>query len=897
LLIRVNFWRIINIFTSFVLKVQEKVRTFVGDISNLFSTKLKADMKKKILFIATLVGMAMFTNCQRFDFDEARQEAVRHNAEQIFGEIDPNQTWSSSVSGTVTITADASLKDIARVQILTESPFMNPNARVVAEAKVQKGQTVTLDYDVLNSYNRLIAACVDSKGRYHIKGFDIGETNVSFKSGTTRAARRAASNLPDFSNVVLSNENTTASFNALRELNSYNDWKNSNWKLDRLYAPADVSDAGNSWTIGNQTIYADAIPLTEEEQTKLQDTFNEFLTRDDKNGVKGRKNNLEIIRNSNVVTLYNNELTTTGEPITLRPVQMASTEAYWCDIYYYYYNPSDVASSGLSEADYIKTLPKFKAIDLDFERAAFSSITGIAVNQRDQTFLRLHQYLLPYYGDISDFQPTTKLVTDLGFTTNGNVYRIQNKVGDFYMTYTEKADQNLKSLYEDGSTNADNQLWQLYTKDDLTMLYNVGAKQFLFLPSAKGTYPAFSTTEASIDNYCFKTCDQEKNARSVDGEEYSYIWEKNLNRRLKKASNTRIGADEKTTMDDSRRWIFHVVTTTSSKDATLDNMPQTTYPDASAIIPAGYKIGFMIRKSENSNIGGQKNGCLYGYGELNKQINKYGQFKTAVSDYGMLENDPRIAMFEANGKTYLTFEEGADAQFSDVIVEMGGYDTDAYDSDPDGNNEGGQGVATSMLYSENEITGATYMLLFEDRATSADYDMNDVVLRCIRQTGENSGRVELSLVAAGGMDDVVLMGIQGTKIKGYDLNEQEVHEIFDVEKATGYDRFVNTVEGQQTKDPCKGVFELPEGMTIPQFLANIYIVNKTTGDEIRVPTTGAEPLAIIMPFDFKYPKERQMITGAYKEFLNWAQDATGHTDWYNHFEENTVYPIDNIISK
>ena len=134
-------------------------------------------------------------------------------------------------------------------------------------------------------------------------------------------------------------------------------------------------------------------------------------------------------------------------------------------------------------------------------------------------------------------------------------------------------------------------------------------------------------------------------------------------------------------------------------------------------------------------------------------------------------------------------------------------------------------------------------------------------------------------------------------MKGYELNEKEVHEIFDVNYATGYDRFVNTVDGKPVIDPCKGVYELPAGMTIPQFLAKIYIVNKTTGDVIRVPKTGAEPLAIIMPFDFKYPKERQMITGAYKEFLQWAQDATGHNDWYNHIEENTVYPIDNIISK
>ena len=52
-------------------------------------------MKKKILFIATLVGMSMFIGCQRFDFEEAHQEAIRQNAENIFGKIDPNQDWKS----------------------------------------------------------------------------------------------------------------------------------------------------------------------------------------------------------------------------------------------------------------------------------------------------------------------------------------------------------------------------------------------------------------------------------------------------------------------------------------------------------------------------------------------------------------------------------------------------------------------------------------------------------------------------------------------------------------------------------------------------------------------------------------------------------------------------------
>jgi hypothetical protein len=784
---------------------------------------------------------------------------------------------------------------------------MNPDAKVIAETEAQKGQTVTLDYDVLNSYTRLMAACIDNEGHYHIKGFNIGDEKVSFKSSaTTRAAaRRATSNLPDFSKVQLIPKNITTSFNAYRTIygRKYSIWKDSHWENERLYALNDAGNVGGSWMIDGQSIYTDANELTQDELNKLRDNFNTYLYREDKNGVRNRRNNLDIIRNSNVVKYYDNELPTTGEPITLRPVQLASTEAYWCSIYYYYYKTSDFESSGLSKENFIKTLPKFKAIDLGKERAAFSQESNIDVDKADTTFRRLHEYLLPYYGDMSDFKPTPTKVTDLGFTTNGKIYRIKSNSADFYMTYTEDPKKTMKEAYQEGDANMDNQFWQVYTNDEreFTMLYNVGAQQFLYFPPSDKEYPSCSPSETFFEGYCFKTGDGDKVFHHVDDQDFSYIWEQNLDRRLKNDANTKIASDNKKPTSESmfltRQWIFEPVSTTTANDATVDNAFRMTNATPSATIPAGYNIGFMIRKDDFTSTSDQKDGCLYGYGELNKQINKHGQFKLAMNDYGMKVNDARIAMFEYNGKTYLCFEEGADAQYSDAIVEMGGYDTDVYESDPTGNNESGQGVATRMLYDENELEGTTYMLLFEDRATSADYDMNDVVLRCKRLTGKKEGQVRLSLVAAGGLDNVKILGIEGEKVDGYTLNDREVHELFNKEDATGYERFVNTVDGQETETPISCDIKLSSGMNIPQFLAKIYIKNETTGDEIHVPKTGAEPLAIIMPFDFKYPKERQMITGAYKEFLQWAQDATGHNDWYNHIEENTVYPIDNIISK
>lgn len=869
-------------------------------------------MKKKILFIATLVGMSMFIGCQRFDFEEAHQEAIRQNAENIFGKIDPNQDWNSSVSGTITITADAPLKTIARVQILTESPFMNPDAKVIAETEAQKGQTVTLDYDVLNSYTRLIAACIDNEGHYHIKGFNIGDEKVSFKSGaTTRAAARRASSDIDLSAIELKYDNSFLSYNALRTLsddNKYSSWKGKNWEKDRLWWAA--GSVSNGWTMSNSTIYRDATPLSDEDTTTLNEIFSASLGRYDykTNGDKDPRNNLKLINESSAVKLYGNHLVSNGKaPLTLCPVQLASTEAYWCDIYYYYYRTEDIPA-GTTEADYIKTLPKFKAIDLNDERKAFSTASGIAVNESDVNFRRLHEYLLPFYGNASEFaeEPTEipPTLNSYGYTTNGYFYRIYNNSdgADHYIT-NGGPDDDLKDAYTE---NVEDQLWQIFANsaNGTFMFYNVGSKKFLWCNNGRPEIKDIN--EKTLDKYTFFITDSKINP--TEGRDKVYIYSFNQEKCLKSDAGTRLGVGNKNSTNQYREWTFEEYNYQAEAITDFD-LPlkyfsttyiETPHESISAIIPEGYRIGFMIRKDngkKTEEMGGDKRGCLYGYGELNKEINTYGQFKTAVTKFKMAEDSPRMATFTANGKTYLCFEEGADAQFSDVIVELGGYDTDVYESDPTGNSGSGQSTATRILYEEKEIPGSTYMLLFEDRSSSADYDMNDVVLRCERLTGSYKDQVVLTLVAAGGLDNVIIRGIEGEYVEGYSLKDREVHDIFRKADATGYDRFINTVDGQKTEQPRPCTYKLPAGMTIPQFLAKIYIENQTTGDVITVPTTGAAPLAIIMPFDFKYPKERQMITGAYKEFLQWAQDATGHNDWYNHIEENTVYPIDNIISK
>lgn len=874
-------------------------------------------MKKRIFFIATLVGMITFTGCQRFDFDEARQEAIRQNAANIFGEIDPNQDWDSSISGTIAITADAPLYDVVSVQILTESPFLNDDARVVAEAKAQKGQTVTLDYNVLNSYETLVAACVDSKGHYYITPFKVTDSQVSFLgTATTRAARRAAATgAPDASLIKVEYKNSEQSYNAKHAINKESGWENSGWENDRLWNISNVADLGNGWKMDltysdgktNSTdyhIYREVDELSATEEAELKAIFNTTLFRRELNE-KGQyvkvKNNIDRIRKSTQVTLYNNHLISDGKnAITITPVMMPSTDIRPAQVYYYYFNPDDIPA-GMSESEYIKQLPKFKAIQCSHASKEAERRGKVVGNMNaDNDFFRIYEYILPYFGDGKFDAATMSNIC----TTDNKLYRFRHlktepkngKEITYYLTYTgttDKMSPKLATLYDDNANNVANQLWQIFTTSDGNkILYNIGSQLCL---TADGDYTIFTKDLKMIENCFYQIIDKGdyiiiKNPKGYLGSDLTV-----------KAGSYRVAPNKKDSDGDRAKWIMEEYAGNTQFEGKKTSYELTSLSFAqqavSTVIPAGYKVGLMLRNTKYP-------GELYSDGQLNILTNRYIQnFKNALAN-GMYEDDTRMAIFTANGKTYITFEDGSDTNYSDLILELGGFDTEVVTEEIVSIKNAGtsittsvytsNGVQNSQLYDEKEVPGASYMLLFEDRSASADYDMNDVVLRCQRYQDDPSC-VRLSLVAAGGTDNVIIRGIEGTLKKGFELNNEEVHELFGVAKATGYNRIVNTMDGKQTIDPCPGIYKIPDGMTIPQFLANIYIQNQTTGEEVHVAKTGDSPLAIIIPFDFQYPKERQSITTAYQQFLDWARDATGHQDWYNHITEDLVYPISDIL--
>jgi hypothetical protein len=306
----------------------------------------------------------------------------------------------------------------------------------------------------------------------------------------------------------------------------------------------------------------------------------------------------------------------------------------------------------------------------------------------------------------------------------------------------------------------------------------------------------------------------------------------------------------------------------------------------SPVIPKGYKIGFMNRKNKG-NIFSNSAGCTYGFGELNVEVNHLiGHYFNVIdnkiaqdvisndkgdtekvygkSANGMDWNSPRICMHSVNGRTYLCFEDGCDLNFSDMVIEVK------------------QGTKIKLAEVSPDVEQAMYTMCFEDRAETADYDMNDVVLMAKRV---NDTKIKLTLAACGAKDKVLLHGVTG---KGAEVfNGKEIHDLLGL---TDENPFCNTQIGGYSKNGFSKEITVDKGVTIEEFLTSIYIENLTTGKFVHMPNAGESPFAIIVPMRFNYPKEGSNIKNAYPDFLEWAHDMNVKKDWYRGLEGVDRYP-------
>ena len=268
--------------------------------------------------------------------------------------------------------------------------------------------------------------------------------------------------------------------------------------------------------------------------------------------------------------------------------------------------------------------------------------------------------------------------------------------------------------------------------------------------------------------------------------------------------------------------------------------------------PVGYSIGFMLR-SNLTQYNGQKQGEIWGDGRMNNELNKYGHFKSS----GLKDNDPRMAWLTVNGKDVLCIESGTDRDVQDIIIQVA------------------SGIESINIppYIEKNF----YTFLFEDTKNSdqTDYDENDCVIKAVR---EDNTHVKYILMACGANDELYLHQVNGSVIN----QNTEVHKIFGSNDQT----FINT----QTKNYpyVEDLVTVPSTFSFLDPKCQPILENRTKGYKIQVSRAGEAPMAIMIPYDFKWSKEKIRIDRSYPLFGNWGRNMIESTDWY-------LYPNEDLV--
>lgn len=174
---------------------------------------------------------------------------------------------------------------------------------------------------------------------------------------------------------------------------------------------------------------------------------------------------------------------------------------------------------------------------------------------------------------------------------------------------------------------------------------------------------------------------------------------------------------------------------------------------------------------------------------------------------------------------------------------------------------------------------AVWTYAFEDTPLG-DYDMNDVVIK-VSENAEDATRLDITLCCTGAannltvyLDDMVLFAGSG----------KEVHQVFG--QAAG--SFINTVNDGIKVDPITETIRKPANFSFET--ADFWI--KSPSGDVHVAKQGEDPHGIVVPGNWRWPREFQCIKDAYPNFIEFAKDASTTDDnikkWYETSNGNPV---------
>jgi hypothetical protein len=846
-------------------------------------------------FAALAMGMIL-ASCSSDDFEQqpTEAEAVTIAEEKLGFTFDPNQDWSMTQSGSIDVTVNAGI-DANEVLILDALPYGDNESHILGHADVEEGQTVTVNYVAPKAIKYFYVACRNAQKNYRFVYAEVGATSASF-ANTTRAmaSRRDGANVSvdeegyntfnselalSWEGVIAAERTGTNGFTYFLFMGDFVPWKSSGWtdKFHQITAPVVDSD------------------ITDQEASDLSNLIKSVIPEGENNLAKAKYTGYSI--------------TTTGGPVTLTPIFKNSNSG---DRISYYYYPEGTTPT----VEQIKAMKKY----------TIGEMADPQVCNTDNYSFYKKTYSLVYEapdGSVSENFPKGLVI-------------------NFIISNTWIGERQ-RDIYESGgittssSTTITSNSWYKVTVDpsktyrfgDYLSRYNqvdvlLGRSDWADVWGAPANpYNNFYTkTSSAIDGYSARL--ERIDSTKIDGFDVSRTDLQNNGKSLN-GSLDKLGAttyfikptnfyfsDGFYTIKAALRlnsgkglYIYELDDYTSTTGTIVSDFENKMYSQEDilvefpvkadkvyAIFAGGSKLSFygcelFFNKEENtgastttvSDVVKKTIDChqdYYGDGRMNVEVHQSGSWGFNDYSHGITDpQTPHSAVFEYGGRTFVGFEDWVDFDFNDVIYEIKGA-------------EGGEEIVPGEPFIP------IYSYAFED-TRYGDYDMNDVVLK-VREDGDD---IVLKLVATGAALDLNIRlydnagedGMEyGSNFITLSYNDKiEVHEMLGVEH--GY--LTNT-----GADNNEGANAYPIEIRVPK--ANyadyrklrlaIYIPTQQGKEdyEMRLAGSGQAPYGVIIPEDWKWPREFVNITIAYPEFKGFAETAGANEDWYKTPSENYV---------
>lgn len=176
---------------------------------------------------------------------------------------------------------------------------------------------------------------------------------------------------------------------------------------------------------------------------------------------------------------------------------------------------------------------------------------------------------------------------------------------------------------------------------------------------------------------------------------------------------------------------------------------------------------------------------------------------------------------------------------------------------------------------------------FED-SYNGDYDMNDVVVK-VQENPDDATKLDFYLMCTGASYDLyVYLTVGGMTYPLF--NGPEVHAAMG---GTAH-MFINTGTPDGKKfdnSQPPAYFSMAKPAGIGNNLATLDIWIQSPQGDIHVATPGQDPHGVVIPSDWKWPKEYQSIKLAYPDFVGFANPSTrsSYLEWYKNPDTSLIY--------